>query len=195
MDFYKGFNPGIDLREEMHAVLHGRADIAGQGRAMILRRLKDIPCAACWDDQTGSSSRPNCPYCKGEGWQFTETWETVAVFRGVTPVYKPGVLASGEYPQASYGYTDENRATAYIEVLREDGSEVYPNYERYTFQTGKNFDKLYELKVDVDGNVAQDPITGRYTRSLKWKVMNVIPTHGDNGRIEFFVLALEKENA
>jgi hypothetical protein len=117
----------------------------------------------------------------------------MALFRGVAPVYKPGVLATGEYPQNDMGYTDMNRCTAYVEVFRDDGSQVYPDYERYTIQTAKAYDKLYEVKVDPEG----DPVTdssGRFTRTAKWKVLSVVPTHGDNGRIEMFELGLEKEN-
>jgi hypothetical protein len=194
MDFYSNISNTIDLREEMHAVLHGRADITAQGRQVILRRISDNTCPACWNETTAGSSRPNCPYCKGEGYQFHETSEIMAIFRGVTPVYKPGVLATGEYPQSSMGYTDENRGTGYVEVFREDGSQVYPDYERYTFQTHKSYDKLYELKVDPDGDLARDSKTGRYIRCLKWKVLSVIPIYGDNGRVEFFELAMEKEN-
>jgi hypothetical protein len=95
----------------------------------------------------------------------------------VAPVYKPGVLATGQFPQAGMGYTDTQRATGYIEVFRDDGSQTYPNYERYTIQTAKNYDKLYELKVDGEG----EPVYGAhgYIRSAKWKVLSLVPWHGD----------------
>jgi hypothetical protein len=193
MDFYGNMSMVPDIREELHAVIHGRADVTPQGRGVVLRRLSNTPCA-CWDPVTGGSKRPNCPYCKGEGWQFIETQETMAIYRGVAPVYKPGVLATGQYPQAGMGYTDTNRATAYVEFFRTDGSEVYPNYERYTLQEAKAYDKLYELKVDHEGELVID-LTGHFVRTVKWKVLSVVPTHGDHGRIEFFELGLEKENA
>jgi len=99
------------------------------------------------------------------------------MYRGVAPVYKPGVLATGQYPMAGMGYTDTQRATGYIEVFREDGSQTYPNYERYTIQTAKNYDKLYELKVDPHG----EPVYGTngYIRSAKWKVLSLVPWEGD----------------
>ena len=31
------------------------------------------------------------------------------VFRGVAPVYKPGNLATGQYPQADYGYVSPDK--------------------------------------------------------------------------------------
>jgi hypothetical protein len=116
-------------------------------------------------------------YCQGEGWQFYETNEIVAIYRGVAPVYKPGVLATGQFPQAGMGYTDTQRATGYIEVFREDGSQTYPNYERYEIQTAKNYDKLYELKVDPEG----EPVYGTtgWVRTAKWKVRSLVPWHGD----------------
>jgi len=121
----------------------------------------------------GNQSYTAAPYCQGEGWQFYETQEVVAIYRGVAPVYKPGVLATGQFPQA----TDTQRATGYIEVFRDDGSQTYPNYERYQIQTAKNYDKLYELKVDPEG----EPVYGTtgYIRSAKWKVLSLVPWHGD----------------
>lgn len=193
MDYFASYSNGIDLRDEMAKIIHGSADLVGQGRTTILRRLTDTTCPACWDKTSGGSSRPNCPYCKGEGYQFYETIETVVIFRGVAPVYKPGVLATGQYPQAGMGYTDTNRATAYLEVLRPDGTETYPNYERYTKIEASAYDKLYETKVDTEGVSIIDS-AGQYIRSAKWKVLSVVPTHGDHGRVEFFELGLEKEN-
>ena len=167
--------------------------LSGQGRTVILRRMTNTTCPGCWDPKTGGSVRPNCRYCQGEGWQFHETQEIMALYRGVAPVYKPGVLATGEYPQNAMGYTDQNRCTAYVEVFRDDGSQVYPDYERYTLQTAKAYDKLYETKVDPEGEPIIDS-SGRFTRTAKWKVLSVVPTHGDNGRVEFWELGLEKEN-
>jgi hypothetical protein len=103
--------------------------------------------------------------------------ETVAIYRGVAPVYKPGVLATGQFPQAGMGYTDTQRATGYIEVFRDDGSQTYPNYERYIIQTAKNYDKLYELKVGPEGELVYG--TTGWVRTGKWKVLSLVPWHGD----------------
>ena len=92
-------------------------------------------------------------------------------------MYKPGVLAPGQFPQAGMGYTDTQRATGYIEVLRDDGSQTYPNYERYIIQTAKNYDKLYELKVDPEGELVYG--TTGWLRTAKWKVLSLVPWHGD----------------
>ena len=193
MDFYQDISPNIDLRDELHTVLHGSEELAGQGRTVILRRLSNTTCPGCWDPKQGAAPGRTARTARAKGYQFIETRELMALFRGVAPVYKPGVLATGRYPQNSMGYTDMNRCTAYVEVIRDDGSQVYPDYERYTIQTAKAYDKLYEVKVDPKVEPIIDS-SGRFTRTAKWKVLSVVPTHGDNGRVEFWELGLEKEN-
>ena len=39
MDFYRDISATIDLREELHSVIHGSEEIVGQGRTVILRRM------------------------------------------------------------------------------------------------------------------------------------------------------------
>lgn len=180
MDFYPD-TPNIDLRDELHALLFGRADLIPQGRPFVLRQMTDTRCV-CWDTTSGGSRTPSCRYCGGEGYYWTETQWTMWMASGVAPVYKPGFLASGQYPQAQIGYTDPNRGTAYCEF------NVFPNYERYTLPANPSPDKLYALKVDVNGNT-MIPLV----RTSKWKILNVTPLFGDFGRIEFFELSLEKE--
>jgi hypothetical protein len=193
MDFYQGLSSTIDLREELHAVLWGRFPEPGQGQCVVFRRLTNTHCPGCWSDKTSGSTLPNCKYCQGEGYQFYEREELIGFFRGAAPVYKGGVLATGQYPQMGTGYTDVNKATGYIEVMRPDGTETYPDYERYLIQDKKSYDRMYELKVDIEGNVVRNS-AGIPTRTAKWKILNVIPLRGDYGRIEFFELALEKIN-
>lgn len=171
----------IDLREEMHALLYGRVDLLAQGRPFILRVLSDTHCV-CWDVSSGGSKTPNCRYCGGEQYYWTEKSVIMWMAQGVAPVYKPGFLANGQYPQASLGYTDPNRATAYCEYT------VFPNWERYTYPNNQTPDKMYALKVDDDGNQVIPVV-----RTSKWKILNVVPLHGDFGRVEFFELTLEKE--
>ncbi len=178
-----------DMREQMHVVLFGSADFIAQGQPVILRELTDNVCMACWSPTEGNSSRSNCPYCQGEGYQFSERFLTMALFPGVAPVYKPGVLGTGQYPEAGYGYTDPNRATVYCEW------SVWPNYERYTQPSNESPNKLYQLKVDIDGNVVWN-IPGKVPiRSAKWKILSFTPILGDHGRVEYFELGAEKEIA
>ena len=112
MDFYRDISPNIDLRDELHTVLHGSEELAGQGRTVILRRLSNTTCPGCWDPKTGGSTRPNCPYCQGEGYQFIETRELMALFRGVAPVYKPGVLDWAERTPARTWFANGMGANA-----------------------------------------------------------------------------------
>lgn len=180
MDFYPDMT-NIDLREEMHALLFGRVDLLPQGRPFVLRKLTDTKCV-CWDATSGGSKTPNCRYCGGEGYYWTENAFIMWMALGVAPVYKPGFLANGQYPQAQIGYTDPNRATCYCE------HDVFVDYERYSLPTNPAPDKLYALKVDTNGNQVYPPV-----RVNKWKILNVTPLHGDFGRVEFFELSLEKE--
>lgn len=171
----------IDLREELHALLFGRVDLIAQGRPFVLRQMTDTQCI-CFDPATGGCKTPNCRYCKGEAYYWTERELVLWMASGVAPVYKPGFLANGQYPQTQMGYTDPNRATAYCEW------NVFPNYERYTLPSNQAFDKLYALKVDPEGQKVIPEV-----RINKWKILNVTPLFGDHGRVEFFELSLEKE--
>jgi hypothetical protein len=65
----------------------------------------------------------------------------ICFFRGVAPIYKPGTLATGQYPQMDAGYLTSDRATAFCEHT------IFPNYERYTGDQQARYDMLYELKV------------------------------------------------
>ena len=188
MDFY-GSSGSIDLRTELSDLLRGREDLIGQGREVLLRRLTDDTCPACWDPTSGGTTRQNCKYCQGEGYLWRETVELVYMTRGVAPVYKPGNLGTGKYPQADYGYADPNRATCFIEAITPEGRLVFPNYERYTRQEHKSYDKLFELKVDAEGGTSHPLV-----RTAVWKVLTLVPYHGDYGRVEFFELGLEKSN-
>lgn len=180
MDLYPDME-SIDLRAELHAILFGRVDILPQGRPFLLRQMTDTKCV-CFDPTTGNSKNPNCKYCGGEAYYWTETQWTMWMAQGVAPIYKPGFLANGQYPQNQIGYTDPNRGTLYCEF------NVFPNYERYTLPTNPAPDKLYALKVDDNGGEVFPPV-----RINKWKIMNVVPLFGDFGRVEFFELTLEKE--
>lgn len=184
MDFFAPGNAtNIDLREEMHAVLFGSLDLTSQGKQVLVRRLSDTPCAVCWDPLSAGSRRPDCPYCDGEGYQFTEDIQTMFIARGAAPIYKPGILATGQPLQSMYGYTDPNKATAYCEYY------VFPDYERYTLPQHHSYDRMYELKVDLEGNTIYPVI-----HAAKWKMLSVTPIFGDYGRVEYLELGLEKDN-
>jgi hypothetical protein len=176
-----------DMRVQMHVVLFGSDDFIAQGQPVILRELTNDTCMACWSKLEGNSSRSNCPYCDGEGYVFRERFLTMALFPGVAPVYKPGVLGSGQYPNAAYGYTDPERATGYCEW------NVWLNYERYTKPDNEAPNKLYQLKVDINGNTVWEIPNKVPVRAAKWRILSVTPILGDHGRVEYFELGCEKE--
>jgi len=116
----------------------------------------------------------------------------MALYRGVAPVYKPGVLATGEYPQNAMGYTDQNRCTAYVEVFRDDGSKSIPTTKgtpsrlpRPTTNSmkrrsiGRQPHHRFQRAFYPDGQM-EGPLGSAHLR--------------DNGRVEFWELGLEKEN-
>jgi hypothetical protein len=180
MDFY-GTSRSIDMREELRAILFGRMDMTPQGQEIILRRLTDTKCE-CWDKVTGGTADPNCSFCQGEGYKFYETLETMVLFSGKAPLYLSGYLGTGNFPFSQTGFDDPNKATAVCQYT------VFTDYERYVARDDKPLNKLFELKVDDNGRTVY-PIV----RAGKWKVVNVVPIKGDFGRIEFFVLGLDKE--
>jgi hypothetical protein len=81
-------------------------------------------------------------------------------FRGVAPVYKPGNLATGQYPQGDAGYLASDRATVFCEY------SVFPNYERYTNDQAARYDMLYELKVAAGGRTVSPLV-----RTAKWEIL------------------------
>ncbi len=183
-DFRDAFYPtvsNIDGREQFELLLHGDIGTPPIGRKAILRRMTDTPCA-CWDGVTGGPVY-YCAYCLGEGWQFTEEEIVLFMADGTAPMYKPGVFGSGQFPLTNWGLSDPSKTTGYTSWF------YFENYERYTYRTQKTFDKLLDLKVDGDGNVVYPQVI-----TAKFKIMNVVPRHGDFGKVEFIELFLEKEN-
>lgn len=170
----------IDLRDELSALLYGDQLDPGIGRKVLIRRLTDRKCA-CQTEKGSADS--NCAYCRGEGWLWTETLNTVYIVRNFGSVLNPSNVIKNQNVTAPYGYTDENRALAYAEYT------VFPNYERYLRPDHPSFDQLYELKVDENGNLIRPVV-----RVAKWAIKSVTPHQGDGGRIEFFELGLEKQN-
>jgi hypothetical protein len=177
----------IDMRQQIHNVIFGSVDVPAQGQPIILREFNDVQCPGCWNKDQGGTNRPNCAYCQGEGYQFTERMITGVLFAGVAPVYKPAILGSGQYPLSDYGDTDPNRYTGYVEW------NIYPNYDRYTLPQNLTPNKLYQVKVDSLGRATYGT-DGRPVRAAKWKILSVTPIRGDQGRVEYFELGLIKEN-
>lgn len=177
------FDPiGFDLRREFHALLYGDYTGAGIGRPVILRQVTDTPCV-CFNSKTDTGN-PHCHYCQGEGYQFHEKLvERIYIARSFGSVLGGSTQIAQQGALATYGVTDPHKAVAYAEW------DVYLNYGRYMNAENKVLDKLYELEVDSAGNRVR-PLK----RVAKWRVKSVIPHHGDNGRVEYIELGLEKEN-
>lgn len=178
-DFYPELS-NIDGRAEFERILRGDVGVVGIGRPAIYRYLTDDHCA-CWDNVSGGPLA-YCGYCLGEGFTFREKQELIYIADGVAPLYKPGVFGSGDYPMTQFGVVDPTKATGFCSWF------MYPNYERYTFAERKQHDKLLLLKVDENGNCVYPQVV-----TAKYKIMNVIPRHGDRGKVEYVELALEKE--
>jgi hypothetical protein len=176
-----------DMRETLHDLIFGSVDTMGQGRPFILRELTDTVCPACWSKDAGNTKRANCVYCSGEGYQFRERLLKMIMFQGVAPIYKPAILGSGQYPNASYGYSDPEKATVYCEY------SVWPNYERYTLPSNSAPNKLFGIKVGNAGEVVYNFTTKLPIRTDKWKILSVTPIYGDQGRLEYHELGCEKE--
>lgn len=170
----------IDLRDELRQLLYGDMTSQGVGRPVLLRRLTDTRCACA--SEAGSADS-GCPYCQGEGWLWVETLHTSYLAKNYGTVLGAASVIQRQNFLASIGYTDENRALAYLEHT------VFLNYERYLRPEHPSFDKLYELKVDANGKLVRPAV-----RTAKWNIRSVTPHHGDGGRIEFFEVGLEKQN-
>jgi hypothetical protein len=179
-DFYQQ-TQGYDLRDELAEMLHGGYQTVPIGRPVILRKISDTHCA-CWNELTGSPD-PSCRACQGEGYQFTETMETAYIARNFGSPLGASTVIQQQNALSPVGYTDSNRAIAYLEYF------VFPNYERYTRSENPAQDSLYEVKVNDSGEPVY-PIV----RTAKWKIASVTPHHGDWGRVELFECGLQKTN-
>jgi hypothetical protein len=170
----------FDVREEMDNLLFGSHENAPIGVPVIVRRIQDKVCA-CWDGQTGSPD-PNCKYCEGEGFLWTEDLETAYIVRNFGSVQNPSAVISQENMVTQVGVTEVSRALAFMTY------RAFPNWERYVKPEHPRYDSLYELKVDEDGNI-QHPLI----RAAKWQIRDVAPHRGDYGRVEYFECGLQKE--
>jgi hypothetical protein len=179
VQFYPNDAP-ISLRDELKSILYGDILEPGKGRPVLIRRLTDQKCV-CQVEQGSIDS--NCAYCGGEGWLWSETLNTTYIAKNFGTVLNASNVIKSQSALSLYGYTDENRAVAYVEY------DVFPNYERYLRPDHPAYDSIYEIKVDESGNMVRPVV-----RTAKWALKSVTPQHGDFGRIEFFELGLEKQN-
>lgn len=174
-------NQVFDLRDELKNIFYGDKTNPGIAQSVLIRRITDKRCV-CWDGLQGSPEA-NCKYCRGEGFLWVETLNSVYVVRNFGGVLNPSSVISRQNFLSNSGYTDDNRALAYAEF------DCFPNYERYLSPSHPTYDKLYELKVDANGGLIQPVI-----RTAKWKMRSVTPHRGDNGKVIYFEIGLESES-
>jgi hypothetical protein len=169
----------FDLREQFEWLMFGNFEDPGVARPAIYRKLTNTPCT-CFDKLSGSPD-PNCTYCAGEGYLFTEEVKQVYFAKNFGSVLGSSTQIPQQSQLAEYGVTDANRCLGFMFWYD------IPDYERYSIPTRPAPDKLFELKVYGDGEL--DP---HLIRTEEWRVRSVTGHHGDNGRVEFFELGLEK---
>ena len=169
----------FDMREQFQWIMEGDFEHPGVARPAVYRKLSNTPCT-CFDTLAGSPD-PNCSYCKGEGYLFTEAVKHVYFAKNFGSVIGSSTQITQQSQLASFGVVDSDRCIAFMFWYD------VPDYERYSIPTRPAPDKLFELKVDELGQMFE-PIT----RTEEWRVRSLVAHHGDNGRVEFFELGLEK---
>ena len=169
----------FDLREWFEWTMLGNFEDPGIARPAVYRKLSNTPCQA-FNTLEGSPD-PNCIYCQGEGYLFTEEVKMVYFSKNFGSVLGSSTQIQQQTQIAPFGVTDSNRCLAFMFWYD------IPDYERYSIPTRPAPDKLFELKTIGNGQL--DP---NMVRTEEWRVRSATAHHGDNGRVEFFELGLEK---
>jgi hypothetical protein len=169
----------FDLREWFEWVMLGNFEDPGIARPAIYRKLTNTQCT-CFDKLTGSPD-PNCVYCQGEGYLFTEQQVMVYFAKNFGSVLGSSTQIGQQSQLTGYGVSDDNRALGFMFWYD------IPDYERYSIPTRPAPDKLFELKTGPDGGL--DP---NIIRTEDWRIRSLTAHHGDNSRVEYFELGLEK---
>lgn len=169
----------FDLREWFEWTMLGNFEDPGIARPAIYRKLSNTMCA-CFTKLTGSPD-PNCVYCQGEGYLFTEEQKMVYFAKNFGSVLGSSTQISQQSQIAPTGVIDDNKCLAFMFWYD------IPDYERYSIPTRPAPDKLFEIKTEGDGSA--DP---NLTRTESWRIRSLTAHHGDNGRVEYFELGCEK---
>lgn len=169
----------FDLREQFEWMMLGSFEDPGIARPAVYRKLSTTRCT-CFDTQAGSPD-PNCVYCAGEGYLFTEEIKMVYFAKNFGSVLGSSTQINQQSQIAPYGTADANRSLGFM-----FWNDI-PDYERYSIPTRPAPDKLFELKTLPDGTMDPNQI-----RTEQWRVRSATAHHGDNGRVEYFELGLEK---
>lgn len=178
----------FDIRDEIDDLLFGGWETPAQGATVIIRRILDQRCI-CFDQPPDpGSADPNCRYCLGVGFYWTEDLETAILEKNFGSVLNPSTVIAQDNAITPIGVTDDSRALAFMRY------SAFPNWERYTIPENPTYDRLYELKVDDDGQLIHTPETADgLIRVADWQIRSFVPHRGDYSRVEYFELGLQKE--
>lgn len=169
----------FDLREQFDFMMQGDFENPGIARPAIYRKLSNTVCK-CFDVLNGSPD-PNCVYCNGEGYLWTEQIVLVYFAKNFGSVLGSSTQINQQSQISQAGVMDSNRCLAFMYWYD------IPDYERYSIPTRPAPDKLFELKTLGDGSMDPNQI-----RTETWRVRSATGHHGDNGRVEYFELGCEK---
>jgi len=181
MKYYDGM-AGLDIRSNFDEFIDGSPMESPKGRPIVHRKITNTPCA-CWDESRGGGD-PNCTYCDGEGFLWSEIF-TVAYFAsnfGNVTGAAPAVTRNADLQPL--GFVDDSKCVAFMKA------DAFPDYSSYLNRSRRVYDAVYEVQLNPDGTVFYPLV-----RAAKWRVNILTPHHGDYGKVEYFELVLEKKNA
>lgn len=163
----------IDLRQEFHDLLYGSATEIAKGRPAILRRMRrdesgNLVRCPCVDSKTNEPDQDTpCQYCWGEGYLWDEEWVII---------YKQVVSSARAAPRLPQEYKP---GVAWIPL-----EYIYMEY----FVNPTRFDKYIEVALDEEGA----PVVP-YKREAKYNISLPQYLRADNGRIEYWRLAVNRD--
>jgi len=163
----------IDLREELDELFFGFQSGIRHGNFVLIRRLqrdgtgKPIPCT-CRDEFTKEPD-PDCQYCLGEAFNWTEDW-----------VWSYSTYAGGD------GGLINRVINMPPGQLRVDFKLFY-----FRFDTDLRYgDKIVEVRLDEEG-----VITLPFTRETIYSPQTIARMRSDNSRIEYIVAYCRENDA
>lgn len=159
----------IDLREQLANMYAGTAfEIAKSNKALLrrFRRDDDGKLIAC-DCQSALTREPDldqyCQFCYSEGYYSDEEWIDVRRIM----VSSSTVDFTKRDLYLKLGTANIQTVVYFLE------SKVVPTY----------YDRIVELKTDVDGNLVKP-----YIRTHIYRIQTLIDNRSDDGRVEFWTV-------
>lgn len=164
----------VDLRAEMDNILFGEDGGPRHGRLLIIRNFnRDADgyptLCSCMDDQTTREPDPDCSYCDGEGYIWSEQWVWgFSMFAG-----SDGGFVR-RFVQMPAGY------------LRVDHKIFFFRYDTVILPG----DKIIEPRLDDEGDVELP-----YVREAIYRPQTLQKRRADNGRVEFIAAFCREKDA